>query len=216
MPRPDRPRPGHVVIVAGTGTDVGKTFVARLLIEHWKRQDHSVAARKPAQSFTPALRPTDADILAAATGEDAAAVCPLHRWYAVPMAPPMAAEVLHEPPFTISDLLAELTWPAAVDIGLIETAGGVCSPLAADGDCATLIAAVEPDLVVLVADAGLGTIHAVRSSVAAVAAAADVPVTAFLNRYDTHAPLHRLNRAWLTDRYGLRVTTEIPEVTLMD
>ena len=79
------------------------------------------------------------------------------------MAPPMAAEALGRPPFTLADLVASCDWPApAVDVGLVETAGGVRSPLAADGDCLALCAELTPDLVVLVADAGLGTINAVR------------------------------------------------------
>ena len=62
------------------------------------------------------------------------------------MAPPMAAEALGRPAFSIGDLMAELRWPdAAVDVGLVETAGGVRSPLAADGDCLALCAAVAPD-----------------------------------------------------------------------
>ncbi len=50
----------------------------------------------------------------------------------------------------------------AVDVGLVETAGGMRSPLAADGDCLAFCAALAPDVIVLVADAGLGTINAVR------------------------------------------------------
>jgi dethiobiotin synthetase len=54
-----------------------------------------------------------------------------------------------------------------VDVGLVETAGGVRSPQADDGDVLDLVAAIAPDHVILVADAGLGTINAVRLSVAA-------------------------------------------------
>jgi len=162
-------RPDRVVVVAGTATDVGKTFVAAALLDRLRATGTSVAARKPAQSFAPGDLRTDADVLAAATGEDAAAVCPRHRWYETPMAPPMAAEVLGRPAFTVEDLRSELDWPDAVDVGLVETAGGVRSPLAGDGDCASLARVIEPDLVVLVADAGLGTINAVRMSAAALA-----------------------------------------------
>ena len=38
-------RPGVLVVVAGTGTDVGKTWVAARLLEHWRRAGLSVAAR---------------------------------------------------------------------------------------------------------------------------------------------------------------------------
>ena len=50
----------------------------------------------------------------------------------------------------------------------METAGGVRSPLAGDdGDAVALAGSLMPDVVVLVADAGLGTINAVRLTVAA-------------------------------------------------
>src|SRR5207244_860761 len=164
MPRPDR-----VVVVAGTATEVGKTFVGAALLARLRATGMRVAARKPAQSFAPGDLSTDADVLAAATDDDPTAVCPRHRWYETPMAPPMAAESLGRPSFTVDDLVTEMEWPDAVDVGLVETAGGVRSPIARDGDCASLAMALVPDLVVLVADAGLGTINAVRLSAGALA-----------------------------------------------
>lgn len=152
-------RPRRLVVVVGTGTDVGKTWVAARLLSELRGAGATVAARKPAQSFDPGEDPSDLDaaVLGAASGEAPEVVCPAHRWYEVPMAPPMAAEALGRPPFRSADLVDELQWPTdPVDVGLVETAGGVRSPLAADGDCASFCAALAPDLVVLVADAGLG------------------------------------------------------------
>ncbi len=153
-------------MVVGTGTDVGKTWVAARLLTDLRAAGLRVAARKPAQSFEPSddRATLDAAVLGAASGESPESVCPAHRWYEVPMAPPMAAEVLGRPAFSIGDLEAELRWPdEAVEVGLVETAGGVRSPLAADGDCLALCGALAPDAVVLVADAGLGTINAVMA-----------------------------------------------------
>src|SRR5213076_1746043 len=104
---------------------------------------------------------TDAGQLGQASGESPQIVCPRHRWYEVAMAPPMAAAALGRPPFTVADLVDELRWPDGVDVGLVETAGGVRSPIADDGDTVDLARALHPDRVVLVADAGLGTINAV-------------------------------------------------------
>ena len=120
------------------------------------------------------------------------------------MAPPMAAEVLGRPPFDIGDLLEELSWPGEqVDVGLVETAGGVRSPLAADGDGAALSRALAPELAVLVADAGLGTINAVRLT----AGVLDAPFVVVLNRFDPSSDLHERNLAWLRERDGMRVVT---------
>jgi dethiobiotin synthetase len=208
-----RPRPAVVVLVAGTGTDVGKTWVAARLLEAWRRSGHSVAARKPAQSYVTGTGPTDAEVLASATGEDPATVCLPTRSYEVPLAPPMAAAALGLPGPTIADLVGELRWPAsAMDVGLVETAGGVRSPQADDGDVLDLVSAIVPDHIVLVADAGLGTINAVRLSVSALLHAGGhdrgdgraftgtvPPPLVVLNRYDASSDLHRRNLAWLRD-----------------
>ena len=201
-------RPRRLVAVVGTGTDVGKTWVAARLLTDLRAAGLRVAARKPAQSFEPDDDPArlDAAVLGAATGEPPEEVCPPHRWYEVPMAPPMAAERLHRPSFTIQDLMAELRWPDAVDVGLVETAGGIRSPLAADGDCLALCEALAPDVVVLVADAGLGTINAVRLTLDALGPLAALAVVV-LNRFDPESDLHRRNLEWLSRRDGRRLLT---------
>jgi dethiobiotin synthetase len=114
----------------------------------------------------------------------------------------MAADALGAPPFTIGDLLDELCWPDGVDVGFVEGAGGPRSPVAVDGDNLALASAIAPDLVLLVAEAGLGTINAVRMSVDALAGS---PVVVVLNGYDEEDAVHRGNRAWLLDRDGFDV-----------
>ena len=129
---------------------------------------------------------------------------PSQRWYEVALAPPMAADELGRSSFGIADLMAELCWPEPVqngrpvDVGLVETAGGLRSPLAADGDCLDLCTALAPDLVLLVADAGLGTINVVRLTADALAVL-DVPVVVVLNRFDPAVVVHARNLHWLRD-----------------
>jgi dethiobiotin synthetase len=196
-----------IVAVAGTDTDVGKTFVAAAMLRTLHERGYAIAARKPVQSFSPGDPSTDADELARATGADATDVCPRHRWLPIPLAPPMAAEALGLPPFTVSELVAEVTAvvPDRARV-LVETAGGVRSPIAADGDCLDLIGALEPAIVVLVAHAGLGTINAVRLSVDALRRQR---VVVYLNRFDAGCDLHRRNLEWLTARAGLQVMTDV-------
>ena len=196
-----------MVVVTGTGTEVGKTWWAAALARALRDRGVAVAARKPAQSFAPGEGPDRRRLLAGATGEAPEAVCPPHRWYEVPMAPPMAADALGRPPFTIADLCRELAWPDGTAVGLVEGAGGPRSPLADDGDTVDLAVALAPDAVVLVAHAGLGTINAVR--LAAPPLRAIAPVTVVLNRYDGADELHRRNRAWLTGRAGLAVVDSV-------
>jgi dethiobiotin synthetase len=200
-------RPERLVLVTGTGTEVGKTWVACGLARALRERGLIVAARKPAQSYAAGDDPagTDAALLAEATGETAQLVCPQHRWYPVAMAPPMAADVLGRPAFTVADLVRELAWPVGVAVGLLECAGGVCSPLAADGDALALAAELQPERVVLVADAGLGTINAVRLAAAALAG---WPLSVVLNRFDATLDLHQRNRAWLAEGDRLHVVVD--------
>ena len=198
------------MVVVGTGTEIGKTWVAARLLAQLRAEGRTVAARKPAQSFDSSDDPDalDAAVLGAASGEAADVVCPPHRWYEVALAPPMAAEALGKPSFTLDDLLDELRWPdAPIDVGLVESAGGVRSPLTADGDCVALCTKLEPDLIVLVADSGLGTINAVRLTLGALRVC-EAPVAVVLNRFDGGVELHVRNREWLgaeTDSVGVLV-----------
>jgi dethiobiotin synthetase len=203
-------RPGSVVVVAGTGTEVGKTWAAVRVAELLRARGTSVAARKPAQSYDADddLELTDAALLGAATGEAPTTVCPAPHWYPVAMAPPMAADALGRPPLHLAELAAgiDASWgDVPTEVGLVELAGGVWSPVAHDGDGLDLTRAVAPDRIVLVADAGLGTINAVRPAVAALDPIA--PVTVLLNRFDPDDDLHRRNLEWLRDRERLDVAT---------
>jgi len=200
-------RPERLVLVTGTGTEVGKTWVACRLARALRERGLIVAARKPAQSYAAGddLAGTDAALLAEATGDAPQLVCPQHRWYPVPMAPPMAADALGRPAFRVADLVAELAWPVGVAVGLVECAGGVRSPLAADGDALALAEALQPERVVLVADAGLGSINAVRLATAALAGCA---LSVVLNRFDPGNDLHQRNRAWLAERDGFHVVID--------
>jgi dethiobiotin synthetase len=64
---------------------------------------------------------------------------------------------------------------------------------------------LAPDIVLLVADAGLGTLNSVRLSVDALPDVA--PVVVVLNRYDEGNDLHVRNRRWLVEEVGLAVVT---------
>jgi dethiobiotin synthetase len=199
--------PDSTWVVAGTATEIGKTWCAARLAETLRDKGFSVACRKPVQSFDPADDMTDAEVLAAASGEDPTTVCLEHRRYALAMAPPMAADALGLPPIELEDLLAELALPET-GIALIEGVGGPRSPLAHDGDT-VLLAWLLRAPVILVAGAGLGTINDV---VLAREAFAPLPVATFLNRFDENDDLHRANRDWLSNRVGANIFTTIAEL----
>jgi dethiobiotin synthetase len=203
-----------IALVTGTGTGVGKTWWSRATLDLLRADGVAVAARKPAQSYAPEeLGGTDAELLGHASGEDPETVCPPHRWYAVPMAPPMAADALALPRFTIADLANELAPAPDAAVTLVEGAGGPCSPLAADGDTVSLGRAIRADTVVLVAPAGLGTINAVRLSAAPFApgATGSPRLLVALNRFDGDDDLHRRTHGWLAAD-GFHLVTDPAEL----
>jgi dethiobiotin synthetase len=210
-------RPERVVVVAGTGTEVGKTFVGAAVAHALREQGHSVVARKPAQSNAPEDSASDALVLGSATGEAPETVCPKHRWYRVPMAPPMAAAVLGRDPFTVADLVFETngSWPHdVVDVALVETAGGAWSPQASDGlHVGDFAQDLDADAVLLVADAGLGVINAVRG--AAAAFVQQRPLIVFLNRYDDTNGVHVANLTWLAHHDKFTAVTSTAEAAAM-
>jgi dethiobiotin synthetase len=198
----------EAIVVSGTDTGVGKTWVTARLLENMRRRGLEVAVRKPAQSFDRDDGLTDAEVLAAAAGTDPATVCPPHRWYDIPLAPPMAADALGRPPILLRDLIDEIQMPERATT-LIEGAGGARSPLADDGDTVALASAIRAVAIVLVAQPGLGAINAVRLGAAAFA---PIPVFVYLNRFETSNETHVRNVEWLTDKDGCEVHTSIPEL----
>ena len=161
-------RPGRLVFVAGTATAVGKTWWtaatarAAARTRAWRSRHASRCSRAtPARSPTPrcsppppARTPRRCAPPTARTGSRGH-----RRW------PPPSSG--HRP-FTVADLVArDRAGPTATAVGLVEGVGGPRSPIATDGDNVDFARALAPDLVVLVADAGLGTINAVRLSAAA-------------------------------------------------
>ncbi len=199
-------RPVHLVAVAGTATDIGKTWITAAVASQLRINGRTVAIRKPVQSFDPTDPHTDADVLGDASGEPPETVCPTHRWLPVPMAPPMATAALGLPPISLDNLIGELRWPIPrADIGFVEMVGGVRSPVADDGDSRDFIRRIEPDVIIVVADAALGAIDRIRLATDAVASIARPLVV--LNRFDANDGLHARNFEWLTNRDGLDVTT---------
>ena len=199
-----------VVFVAGTGTEVGKTWAAAGLARLLKDSGLAVEACKPVQSYDPNTGdPTDAEVLAAATGQDPDTVCPPDYSYPVPLAPPMAAGKLQRACPTLDEMASNCRFAATVDVGLAEGVGGLYSPIASDGHNLDLVERIQPDLVIVVASAELGGIHDTM--------ACTLPLSAFdravfCNRFDSRTEVHGLNVRWLRDT-GLEVATSLAELT---
>ena len=81
-------------------------------------------------------------------------------------------------------------------------------PQACDGDVLGMVELLGPDLVVLVAHAGSGTINGIRLSLAALGPVVGrSPVVVVLNRFDEAHDIHRRNRQWLVERFAIDLVT---------
>jgi dethiobiotin synthetase len=153
------------VVMLGTGTDVGKTYVTARLAQGLRHRA-SVLALKPIESGVVEGSPGDAERIAHAAGHAAL----LSTWrFARPVSPHLAAR---EQGQTI-DLPSVISWierterAADASVTLVETAGGACSPLAIGVTNIELAQALEPALWVLIAPDSLGVLHDVTATLRA-------------------------------------------------
>jgi len=171
----------RALAVAGTGTDVGKTFVACAVIAALRAQGRVVDAFKPVLSgFSPQdVAESDAGRLLTALGRPLAeieAMSPLR--FAAPLAPPSAAR-LQGATLRLADL-ADLCRRRLSGEGLllIEGAGGIASPIAEDGTNLDLFAELGLP-VLLVGGSYLGAVSHALTAVEVVRARG-LPIPAFV------------------------------------
>jgi dethiobiotin synthetase len=126
----------------------------------------------------------------------------------------MAADALARPAFSLEDIVSEIDWPLpSPDIAFVESAGGVRSPMSSNGDSVGLIELLQPDIVLLVADSGLGTINGIRLSLDAINSGAHVATPlVVLNRFEPDNDLHLRNREWLSTHLEVDVLSSVPAV----
>jgi dethiobiotin synthetase len=162
-------------VIAGTGTEVGKTHVACALLRAARARELSVAASKPVMSGADESRlaESDAGLLLAAAGDEPtdAAVAAMAPWrFSAPLAPTAAARAEGRA-LPYADVLAFCRGRKTLRVGLhlIETAGGVMSPIAEAATCLDLAADLGLP-VVLVADSYLGAVSHTLTALAALGA----------------------------------------------
>lgn len=156
----DAKRP-FVVVVVGTGTDVGKTHVGASLARAFRSRGLAVDAWKPVASGVTSGAGEDATMLAEGAGT--AVRDPAHV-FEPPISPHLAARRAG----------VELSAAALVRVArrggevlLVETAGGLYSPLSDRETNADLVRALDPDRTLLVAPDRLGVLHDVVATLRA-------------------------------------------------
>lgn len=161
------------LFVTGTGTGVGKTFVAARLVAELRAARRSVHALKPVASAFDAgdVASSDTGVLLDALGLPATAanVDAVSPWrFAAPLSPDMAA-AREGRVIPFAELVEFCRAPRAADVTLIEGIGGVMVPLDSEHTVLDWIAELGAP-VLLVAGSYLGTLSHTLTAVAALRA----------------------------------------------
>lgn len=119
-----------IVVVTGTGTDIGKTVATAALAAAYVARGPHVGVCKPVQTGCAPGDPGDTATIAQLAGLQADQVAELYR-YPEPLAPETAARRAGLPPPKREELAAQLcAFAAGRDITVVEGAGGVLVRLA--------------------------------------------------------------------------------------
>lgn len=150
-----------VLVVTGTGTEVGKTVTTAALAAVAARAGRSVAVLKPAQTGVAPGEPGDVDEVVRLAG-DAVTGVELAR-YPEPLAPGTAAAragLAPVRPERTAEAVDKLA--ASHDLVLVEGAGGLLVRLDEEGSTLADVAGLLGAPVLVVAAAGLGTLNSVQ------------------------------------------------------
>jgi dethiobiotin synthetase len=149
-----------VLVVSGTGTEIGKTVVCAAVAAGLLARGLSVAVLKPAQTGAAEGEPGDAAEIARLAGEPGALTVAELARYPEPLAPATAARRAGLPPVgpvEIAEAAAKLS--AVHDVVLVEGAGGLLVRYDEDGATLADAAGALGAAVLVVVPAGLGTLN---------------------------------------------------------
>jgi len=143
------------VLITGTDTGIGKTFITYNLAKALKGKGYNVGCYKPVETYVKDI-PEDGNLLAKATGQSIDEVVPVR--FSLPLAP-YAATIEEKRDFSLDELRTHFEGLAKkYEILLVEGAGGIAVPIKKNYTYADL--AKDWNLkVFIVARAGLGTLN---------------------------------------------------------
>lgn len=157
------------VFITGTGTDIGKTYVTALLAKYYREQGIDVAYYKAAISGADTIPESDAGYVKKIAGLEQSDESMVSYLFSEAVSPHLAAKINNHP-IELEKVLAD--YQAVRDsheFTVVEGSGGIVCPIRYDESEKILLPDIVKALelsVILVADAGLGTIHNVVTTAA--------------------------------------------------
>jgi dethiobiotin synthetase len=170
-----------ILIVTGTGTGVGKTVVTAALAALARARGDRVAVVKPAQTGIAGSEATDTDEVRRLAG-----VTDVHKLarYPDPLSPEAAARRAGLPPLSLHDAAGYVRALSQTrDLVLVEGAGGLLVRYDPAGATLADLAKLLDARVLVVTEAGLGTLNQTALTLEAVAARGLAPASVVIGRW---------------------------------
>ena len=148
-----------VLVVSGTGTEVGKTVVTAAVAALAASRGERVAVVKPAQTGEPPGSTGDLEVIRRLSGSGAIRTVELARC-PDPLSPEAAARTAGRPPLDLAEAaVAVKQLAASADLVLVEGAGGLLVRYDPAGATIADLAAMLGAPVLVVTTPGLGTLN---------------------------------------------------------
>jgi dethiobiotin synthetase len=184
-----------VLVVSGTGTEVGKTVVTAAVAALAVARGGRVAVVKPAQTGEPPGSTGDLEVIRRLSG--VTRTVELAR-FPDPLSPEAAARTAGQPPLDLAEVAVVVKQLAAsVDLVLVEGAGGLLVRYDPAGATIADLAAMLGAPVLVVVSAGLGTLNHTALTLEALSARRLRPAGVVIGSWPSRPGL--AERANLTD-----------------
>ena len=157
------------VFITGTGTDIGKTYVTALLAKYYREQGIDVAYYKAAISGADTIPESDAGYVKKIAGLEQSDESMVSYLFSEAVSPHLAAKINNRP-IELDIIVGDYQVVRdSHQFTVVEGSGGIVCPIRYDESKKILLPDVVKALglsVIIVADAGLGTIHNVVTTAA--------------------------------------------------
>ncbi len=196
------------LFVTGTGTDIGKTYVSAAIARYFTKRNLAIAYYKAAVSGADSIEESDAGFVRDSAGIKQETSSLLSYLYKRPLSPHLAARI--EGNFASLDKIKQdyLSLASKYDYVLSEGAGGIICPVVVEPNLRIFYQDIIKTLgapVVIVADAGLGTINHTILTFEYLKARNIKVQGVILNRFDKSSVMHLDNLKMIEDLSGIKV-----------